>query len=322
MSFYKTGTVTVTNGSPTVVGVSTLWNSIGVLNAGDIFMGPDGVVNEILSFQSNTGLTLASNYLGATLAGQAYDIIPIGLLPSTLALAVKETLTTAQAALVGTVSTVAAQGLSAAQQDAARANILALGAVNVGNGYLSKSVAGGADVVLTAAEAANQFIEFTGVITADINVVVPAAARLYGFKNSTTGAYKLTVKTPAGTGILVPQTTGMLLEANGTNVINPITAVNAITVNSGTAYAGQSVVNNGTLDIPMANGGNYLAVVASTNGIVNGATLYHVRNGIVTYGAVGVAPVGCTLTSSGLNVRFTNTSGSTALINFAAIRIA
>jgi hypothetical protein len=41
-------------------------------------------------------------------------------------------------------------------------------------GRLSKSVAGGSDVTLTAAEARNQILEFTGTLTANINVVMPA----------------------------------------------------------------------------------------------------------------------------------------------------
>jgi hypothetical protein len=128
MTWYKTGTTTLTNGSAVISGSGTLWVDAGVLFAGDIFAAPDGKLYEILSIQSNTGLTLASNYLGATASGQAYAIMPIGLLPSALALQVKTVLNSAQAAVTSSVLYTAAQGLTTPQQAAARANIAAYGA--------------------------------------------------------------------------------------------------------------------------------------------------------------------------------------------------
>ncbi len=223
MSWYKTGTITVTNGSPTITGAGTSWVDAGTLNAGDVMSAPDGNLYEIQSINSNPGITLASNYLGGSLSGQAYAIMPIGLLPSTLAQQVKSTLTTANTALASAVRfDTAAQGLTSGQQQNARTNIAALGAADVGAGRLSKSVAGGADVALTATEAANQFIELTGALTANINVTVPAAARLFMIYNATSGAYTLTVKTAAGSGIVAPQGLRVMLECDGTNVIVPV----------------------------------------------------------------------------------------------------
>jgi len=88
-----------------------------------------------------------------------------------------------------------------------------------GSGQLSKSVAGAVDVTLTATEAANGNIELTGAITANINVIVPTTRRMWRFYNSTTGAFTLTVKTAAGTGVAVTQGSSALLESNGTNVV-------------------------------------------------------------------------------------------------------
>jgi hypothetical protein len=42
-------------------------------------------------------------------------------------------------------------------------------------GLLSKSVAGGSDVTLSGAEARNQILELAGALTANINVIMPAA---------------------------------------------------------------------------------------------------------------------------------------------------
>jgi hypothetical protein len=90
-------------------------------------------------------------------------------------------------------------------------------------GYLTKSVAGGATVTLTAVEAGNGIIEFTGVLTANIAVVVPTSpTRLWIFKNSTTGAYTVTVKTAAGAGVVVTQGKRAILFTDGTNVLSAL----------------------------------------------------------------------------------------------------
>ena len=74
MAWYKTGTVTVTNGSATVTGAGTAF--VGAVLAGQGFAAPDGKIYEIEAVVSATGLTLASPYLGATAAGASYGIIP------------------------------------------------------------------------------------------------------------------------------------------------------------------------------------------------------------------------------------------------------
>lgn len=84
---------------------------------------------------------------------------------------------------------------------------------------LTKSVAGGVDVALTAVEASRQVIEFTGVLTANINVTVPLSpSRQYVVLNSTTGAFTLTFKTTTGTGVVVRQGYKQILFNDGVNV--------------------------------------------------------------------------------------------------------
>lgn len=74
MSWYKTGTVTVTNGSAAVVGSGTTW--LNVVAPGWGFVGPDGKVYEVLNVVSDTSLTLGRNYAGTTAAGASYDAYP------------------------------------------------------------------------------------------------------------------------------------------------------------------------------------------------------------------------------------------------------
>tara|TARA_R110002020_G_scaffold9522_2_gene37318 strand:+ start:2645 stop:3694 length:1050 start_codon:yes stop_codon:yes gene_type:complete len=66
-------------------------------------------------------------------------------------------------------------------------------------GYLSKSVAGSANVTLTTAnadpdaEASNKVIEFTGALSDNIHVFIPAVESNYIFFNNTSGSYTLKV---------------------------------------------------------------------------------------------------------------------------------
>lgn len=75
--WYRAGTVAVTSGSKTVTGTGTQWqNLIFGVAPGVTFYGPDGKPYEIDTVNSNTSLTLATNYSGTTASGQAYAIDP------------------------------------------------------------------------------------------------------------------------------------------------------------------------------------------------------------------------------------------------------
>jgi hypothetical protein len=87
------------------------------------------------------------------------------------------------------------------------------------NGMTSKSVAGGVNVTLAATEAGAGILRFTGALTANIAVIVPAASRRWTVQNQTTGAFTLTVKTAAGTGVPVTQGQTSGVWCDGTNVM-------------------------------------------------------------------------------------------------------
>lgn len=89
---------------------------------------------------------------------------------------------------------------------------------NIG-GVLNKSVAGGADVTLSAAEANNGIINLTGALTANINVIVPASAMQWVFCKQTTGAYSVSVKTSAGLGVAIGQGIRTQLICDGSDVL-------------------------------------------------------------------------------------------------------
>lgn len=74
MSQYTTGTVSVTNGSPTVIGDGTAWLSLSLPLYFKVNQD-DAPVYEPASIDSNTQITLASNYQGATAAALNYQLV-------------------------------------------------------------------------------------------------------------------------------------------------------------------------------------------------------------------------------------------------------
>jgi hypothetical protein len=75
MTWYRVGTVSVTNGSATVTGSGTAWNVNASLGEGITL--PDGRIYEIVGIASDTSLTITPAYLGSTASGQSYAIAPL-----------------------------------------------------------------------------------------------------------------------------------------------------------------------------------------------------------------------------------------------------
>lgn len=111
---------------------------------------------------------------------------------------------------------------------------------------LSKSVAGAVDVTLTEIESRYPAIDMTGAITANINLIVTTTPKLLIAKNSSTGAFTITVKTSAGTGVVVPQNTRALLYCDGTNVVSAGAVVGPAS-STDTALAKYSGTSGGVL---------------------------------------------------------------------------
>ena len=75
MTWYKTGTVAVTAGSNAVIGSGTSF--IANSRVGDAFRGPDGEWYEVTNIASDTALSIAPNYQGATVAAGGYSLAPM-----------------------------------------------------------------------------------------------------------------------------------------------------------------------------------------------------------------------------------------------------
>ncbi|WP_236192785.1 hypothetical protein [Pseudomonas glycinae] len=75
MTWYKSGTVSVTQNSSAVLGAGTAFIANG--RVGDAFRGPDGNWYEVVNIASDTALAISPNYQGPTTAGGVYALAPM-----------------------------------------------------------------------------------------------------------------------------------------------------------------------------------------------------------------------------------------------------
>lgn len=108
-----------------------------------------------------------------------------------------------------------------------------------------------ADVTLTSVEAASSVINLTGTLTANVSLNIPAMpARVYLVRNATTGAFSVTVKTPAGAGVSVAQGTNTILFSDGTNIVQGFTSVNGTLSATSLAFSNTLLSGAGTSALP------------------------------------------------------------------------
>lgn len=75
MSWYKAGTVSVTQGSNAVIGAGTAF--IRNARVGDAFRGPDGEWYEVTNIASDAALSIAPDYQGVAVTAGAYSLAPM-----------------------------------------------------------------------------------------------------------------------------------------------------------------------------------------------------------------------------------------------------
>jgi hypothetical protein len=85
---------------------------------------------------------------------------------------------------------------------------------------LNLDVSGNTDVTLTTAQAGNFVQRYFGALTGNIAVIVPDAVSVWDLVNDTTGAFQLTVKTAAGTGLVIGQGQSVIARSDGTDVFD------------------------------------------------------------------------------------------------------
>jgi len=109
----------------------------------------------------------------------------------------------------------------------------------------------------------------SGSLTATRNLIVPTTAKQYYIFNNTSGSQSITVKTSAGTGVIVPNGGKALVYCDGTNVVP---AINSLPVSATVTY--KLPTTDGTNgQLLQTNGSGTLSFTTVTPGISTGKSI-------------------------------------------------
>ena len=124
--------------------------------------------------------------------------------------------------------------------------------------YIAIDVSGTGNYTLSTFELDRVSYKLFGTLTGNRSIIVPTTVQQYWITNATTGAYTLTVKTSAGTGIVVDQGQANILYCNGTDVVHGQTSATVSTPiaiadgGTGSTTATGALVNLGGTAIGLA----------------------------------------------------------------------
>ena len=154
---------------------------------------------------------------------------------------------------------------------------------------LSKAVLTGT-YTLTASEASNVIQNYSGALTGNVTIVVPATVQVYYIVNATTGAYTVTISTGAGATAVLTTGTQATLVCDSVNLYN-----------ANTILAGSSTISlqNGSVGSPSLNFASETTtgIYRAASGEFNTAILGVLR---ATVSASGLAIVGTGTFSGGV----------------------
>lgn len=102
------------------------------------------------------------------------------------------------------------------------------------------------NVTLTALQALKSQIVLSGVLSANVNLIFPPGYQSWTVVNNTTGAFNITAKTAAGSGVVLGSGPNMLF-GDGTNIANALSAYVAYAAFTG---ANQSLASPGFQKFP------------------------------------------------------------------------
>ena len=143
--------------------------------------------------------------------------------------------------------------------------------------YTSIDVAGAGSYTLTGTKLNRIAYSFTGTLTGNREVIVPTTVQQYWVSNSTTGAYTLTIKTSAGTGVTVPQGARTILYCDGNDVVSATTGGIAVPVGVSEGGTGATTASAARINLGATSVGD---------------ALFTAVDQASAYGAWGVAPAG------------------------------
>lgn len=116
---------------------------------------------------------------------------------------------------------------------------------------------------LAGAELNRIAYNFSGVLTANMSIVVPDTVQQYWVGNDTTGAYTLTIKTSGGTGVAIEQGAKSILFCDSTDVYNADTGSIAVPLTVAQGGTGATTASAARTNLGATSVGNAVFVAAS-----------------------------------------------------------
>ena len=149
--------------------------------------------------------------------------------------------------------------------------------------YTVINVPGTGSYTLTGTELNRIAYRFTGILTGNRTIIVPATVQQYWVDNQTTGSYTFTVRTSSGTGVTISSGERAILYSDGTNVLDADTAGVSYPIavsqgGTGAITAGAALINLGgtstgiSLFTAVDQAAAWAALGVAQSGNVNGGT--------------------------------------------------
>jgi hypothetical protein len=174
--------------------------------------------------------------------------------------------------------------------------------------YTTIAVTGGT-YTLAGSELNRIAYKFTGTLSSNVNIVVPATVQQYWVNNATTGAFTLGVKTASGAATLVTQGATAILYCDGTNIISATTSA---------AFTGVvAIANGGTGAV------NAPSALTNLGGTGIGTSVFTAATTAAARSAIGAAAAGANsdITAiTGLTTALTVAQGGTGATTASGAR--
>lgn len=144
--------------------------------------------------------------------------------------------------------------------------------------YTVINVPGTGNYTLVGSELNRVAYRFTGTLTGNRVIIVPATVQQYWVDNQTTGAYTLTIEpSGGGTGFVISQGERAILYCDGTDVLNASTQGISVPLTIAEGGTGATTVTNARINL---------------GGTSTGIALFTAVDQAAAYAALGVAPSG------------------------------
>ena len=143
--------------------------------------------------------------------------------------------------------------------------------------YTVINVPGSGNYTLTGTELNRVAYRFTGLLTGNRNIIVPATVQQYWVDNRTTGSYTFTIKTSGGVGVTIASNQRAILYCDGTDVLDADTSgvsipLDVVQGGTGATSAGAALINLGGTSV--------------------GIGVFTAADGAAAYAALGALPAG------------------------------